>query len=62
MAVRYFGISLGDNKQGVAEGSSTTSKPVEVAVDMAVFTQAHDVLKALELIADRIKEGNWLPA
>lgn len=62
MALRYFGIALGETKSQITENSSTTTKALEVSVDLAVFTKQEDVLKGLDLLADRIKQGVWPPA
>lgn len=62
MASRYFGYNAGESKSGITEAAATTGKTVEVAVDLAPGVSQHEVLKGLELITDRIKQGIWPPA
>lgn len=62
MASRYFGIERGQTEDNVTQGSSTTSKKLEVVIDLtAGFTQA-EVLMALEYISNYILKNIWPPA
>jgi len=62
MASRYFGISLGENAYQVSEDSSTTSKNIEVVVDLTAGASRQDVIIALEKIKDHMLRGVWPPA
>lgn len=62
MASRYFGIERGGTEDNVTQGSSTTSKKLEVVLDLtAGFTQA-EVLMALDYIRNYILKNIWPPA
>lgn len=62
MASRYFGAEKGANVDGVTQGSSTTSKTVEVVVDLADGADKNQVLQALEAIKLYIIANIWPPA
>ncbi len=62
MAVRYFGIEKGANVDGVTQGSSTTSKDVEVTVDLAAAADKQQVLVAIENLKIYITNNIWPPA
>jgi hypothetical protein len=62
MALRYFGVEKGANGDTVTQGSSTTSKTVEVVVDLADGADKGQVLVALEYIKNEIIKNIWPPA
>jgi len=62
MALRYFGIERGASEETVTQGSSTTSKDVEVVVDLAANMDKGEVLRQVDLIKNRILENIWPPA
>ncbi len=62
MASRYFGISLGKNAHEVSEDSRTTSKAIELVVDLTAGASRLDVIVALEKIKDHMLRGVWPPA
>lgn len=67
MAERYYGLDLGQTKNNVTEGSSSTATlDVEVRVDLAGVNAAgqgrQDVIIALNNIIQYITEDNWPPA
>lgn len=61
MANHYYGadIGAGADPQGVATGTSTTSKKVEVVVlDGVSGNNKFEVVRALETIIRKILQGN----
>lgn len=62
MAIRYYGLDRGETEFSVEEDSSTTSKDVEVAVDLAANLDKSEVLIKLDEIKNHIVKGNWPPA
>ena len=62
MASHYFALELGADADEVATGSSTQSKTVEVAVDLADGATREQVLALLEFIEDAISTSDWPPA
>jgi hypothetical protein len=50
MASRYIGINLGGSLSGVSDDSSTTSKSIELVIDMVAAPKKQDVMLALEHI------------
>lgn len=63
MATRYFGVNRGGQQTDVTQGSSTTSKKVELVVDLASSLTQTEVLLAIENIANYIIASNtWPPA
>ncbi len=67
MAERFYGLNLGQTKNDVTEGSSSTATTdVEVRVDLAGFANAgkakNDVVQMLENIKMSILEDQWPPA
>jgi hypothetical protein len=64
MASHYYGVPVGGQMPGdVTEGTSTTSKSVELVVDLtAAGLSKVAVLKALEAIQNRVTVDNWPPA
>lgn len=63
MASRYYGIDIGAATEGaVTEDSSTTSKGVEVAVDLTKVTTREQALLAIEKLEAYITRSNWPPA
>jgi len=62
MASRYYALDIGGNEYEVAEGNSTQSKTVEVAVDLADSATRDQVLVCLENIKNYILRDVWPPA
>jgi hypothetical protein len=54
MAIQYFGIDRGAQFKDVATGTSTTSKKIELAVDLTGNATREDVLLGLEAIKNFI--------
>lgn len=62
MASRYYALDIGENEYEVAEGSTTQSKTVEVAVDLADNATREQVLVTLKNIENYILRDVWPPA
>jgi len=62
MASRFYALEIGDNEYEVAEGASTQSKTVEVAVNLDDNATRDQVLVALENIKNYILRDAWPPA
>lgn len=62
MASRFYALDIGEHADEVAEGSSTQSKTVEVAVDLADGATREQVLVTLDEIKQYILEDSWPPA
>lgn len=62
MADYFWGMNKGDSKTDVANDGVSTAKAIEVVLDLAANFTREDVLKSLDLIGDRIKQGVWPPA
>lgn len=62
MASRYYALDLGENMTQVAEGSSTQSKTVEIAIDLADGANRQQVFEAIENIRNYILQDSWPPA
>ena len=64
MANRYYGVSIGGGMPTeVTEAGSTTSKDVELAVNLSASgADRTQVLKALEAIQNYITTDTWPPA
>lgn len=64
MATQYYGINRGDTQlhNGVATGSSTTSKDVEVSVNLANVPSKREFLEKMEDLKNEILKTNWPPA
>ena len=62
MAIQYFGCEKGANIDTVTQGAATTSKTVEVTVDLADGADKGQVLHALENIINEIQKNIWPPA
>jgi hypothetical protein len=62
MASRYYALDIGLPQTDVAEGSTTQSKTVEVAVDLADNATREQVLIALKNIENYILQDVWPPA
>lgn len=61
MATRYYGLSRGETLTYVAEGSSTTSKTLEVTINDAVGWTKGEVMVALDQIKRHIMERGATP-
>jgi hypothetical protein len=62
MASRYYALDIGDNMTEVAEGSSSQSKTVEIAIDLADNANRNQVLECIENIKNYILQDAWPPA
>lgn len=62
MANRYFGNDHGKTEFDITQGSSTTSKDVEVVVDLSAGMSKNDVLVKLKEISNYILKNIWPPA
>jgi len=62
MASRYYALEIGDNEYEVAEGASTQSKTVEIAVNLADNATREQVLVAIDNIKNYILRDIWPPA
>lgn len=62
MASRYYGLNRGQRAVDIVEGSSTGSKSVEIAIDLAHNMTRSEVLQAIEYIKGAITEDTWPPA
>jgi hypothetical protein len=62
MASRYYGCERGGKSDSVTDGSSSTSKTVEVVVDLADGANRNEVIEALENIKNYILADQWPPA
>lgn len=61
MAKRYIGLNRGNQLDGaITEDSSTTSKSIELVIDLADTTLTReDVMLALEAIEAYLIKRNW---
>lgn len=62
MASRYYGVNKGGRAENVVEDSSTTSKKVELVIDLTAGLTRAEVLEAIEYIEQKIINGVWPPA
>lgn len=62
MASRYYALEIGDNEYEVAEGASTQSKTVEIAVNLDDSATREQVLVAIDNIKNYILRDVWPPA
>jgi len=62
MASRYYALEIGDNEYEVAEGASTQSKTVEIAINLADNATREQVLVAIDNIKNYILRDIWPPA
>lgn len=64
MANRYYGVSVGGAMPTeVTEGSSSTSKDIELVVNMAATgISKRALLDAVEALEYKITTDNWPPA
>jgi len=62
MASRYYALEIGDNEYEVAEGATTQSKTVEIAIDLADNATREQVLVAIDNIKNYILRDIWPPA
>lgn len=61
MAFQYIGVNRGGREPDVATGSSTTSKDVEVAIDLSKNCTREDVLLALKSMENFILSTRITP-
>jgi len=62
MASRYYALEIGDNEYEVAEGASTQSKTVEIAINLDDSATRAQVLVAIDNIKNYILRDIWPPA
>lgn len=62
MASRYYALEIGDNEYEVAEGASTQSKTVEIAINLDDSATRDQVLVAIDNIKNYILRDIWPPA
>lgn len=62
MASRYYALDIGENEYEVAEGASTQSKTVEIAVDLDDNATRDQVLVCIDNIKNYILRDVWPPA
>lgn len=61
MADRFIGIVKGGTLDSVTQGSSTTSKAIELRIDLAVTMTKQEVLLALEHLEHYIEQNAIWP-
>jgi len=61
MAIRYFGVNRGEQLSGVAKGTSTTSKSIELAVNDGVNIKKSEIIVALRLFEQAILDDRTTP-
>lgn len=59
MATRYFGVDKGKTQTDVVQDSGTTSKDVEIEIDLAAGMDRQQVLLAIEYIKNVILQSKW---
>jgi hypothetical protein len=62
MAKHYFGINRGNKPTTVTEGTASTTKDIEVTVELTAGADREDVLVGLENIKNAILQNKWPPA
>lgn len=62
MAKRYWGIDRGGHDTDVLEQSSTTSKGLEVVLDLTASIDKNELFILLEEIKNVILKDQWPPA
>ena len=62
IADRFYGLDRGDQENDVSEGTSTPTKAIEVAVELALNLEKSEVVQKLEEIKNHIVKGDWPPA
>lgn len=62
MASRYYGLQRGENEFDITESSSTTSKKIELVVDLTGNFDKNDILLALDKFSDYLISHIWPPA
>lgn len=63
MAHYYYGLDRGQTEFQIVEGNNTsTTKGIEVAIDLSQSFQKGEVLEKLEELYDYILAHNWPPA
>lgn len=62
MADRFYGIDRGQTEFEIVEDTSSPTKDVEIAVDLAVDLTKSEVLHALDMLQNHILKGDWNPA
>jgi hypothetical protein len=54
MAKQYYGLNKGETEFQITEDVSTTSKSVEVSVDMSAGLERQEIIRQLEMIKNQI--------
>lgn len=62
MADRFYGVDRGGQGKDVSEDASTTSKDVEVRIDLSAGMERHEVLLLIDELKGKILEDSWPPA
>lgn len=62
MARSYYGLDIGKSIVDVTEGSSTTSKAVEISFDITAGVTKQEIYNAIENLEDFIVQDIYPPA
>lgn len=62
MAKHFFGIDKGNKFTSVSDSTSTTSKDIEVTVELTSDATKEQVIVALQNLRDYILQNSWPPA
>jgi len=62
MAKHFFGIDKGNKFTSVTDSTSTTSKDIEVTVELTSDATKEQVIVALQNLRDYILQNSWPPA
>lgn len=62
MADRFYGVDRGGQGKDVSEDSSTTSKDVEIRIDLSAGMERHEVLLLIDELKGKVLEDTWPPA
>jgi hypothetical protein len=59
MAKQYYGLNKGETEFQITEDVSTTSKSVEVSVDMSAGLERQEIIRQLEMIKNQILKDSY---
>jgi NACalpha-BTF3-like transcription factor len=62
MAKHFFGINKGNKFTTVTDATSTTSKDIELTVELTSDASREQVIVALQNLRDYILQNSWPPA